>query len=70
MSVVSAAWSGAGSSSADDGAAADAAAAAVDGAADDVLGVGNGRGTAPDEAHAAVSRLAASVTQATDRAGV
>jgi len=70
MSVVPAAWNGAGSSGADDGAGVDAASSAVDGAADDVLGVGNGRGTAPDEAHAAVSRLAASVTHAADRAGV
>ena len=70
MSVVSAGWSGGGSSGADDGAGVKAASGAVDGVADDVLGVGNGRGTAPDEAHAAVSRLAASVTHATDRAGV
>ena len=70
MSVVSAGRSGDGSSGAGNGAGADAASGAADGAADDVPGVGNGRGTAPDEAHAAVSRLAASVTQATDRAGV
>ena len=70
MSVVSAGWSGGGSSGAGDGAAVAEASGAVDRLADDVFGVGNGRGTAPDEAHAAVSRLAASVTHATDRAGV
>jgi len=63
MSVVSAGWSGGASSNADAGGGAD-------GALEDVLGVGNGRGTAPDEAHAAARRLAASVTQASVPPGV